>query len=145
MPVEGSESKLTDYDAERIVVAGVMRAPDLNVRRVRFILKASDFCWVHHAWLYEKCLERWQSHRECPIRLDVIYSEIVKLIGHRINRRDFGRNVGLTLWNIYDCDPTGAWCMWKARRVSDLAERRRVIHAARVRIRDAMSVRVSNR
>jgi replicative DNA helicase len=79
-------------EAERIVLAGLIRAPELNAKHAKRMLKASDFAWPHHAWLFDSCLWIWKDAKATPIRLDLLYQ---------------------------------------------IAERRRIIHAARVRIRDA--------
>lgn len=138
MPIQ-AESRLIDYDAERIVIAGLMRAPDLNVNRVRSIVNKSDFSWMHHQWLYGKCLELWYSHRHVPVRLDLIASEVLELRGSRLNRWDFGPDPCRCLLDIYQSDPTGIWCLGNAKQVRELAERRRVVQAARIRIRDAIN------
>ncbi len=139
MPLQ-ARNKLTDFAAERIVIAGLMRAPDLNVKRMKGLLCSTDFAWVHHAWLFDTCHTMWKVRKQVPLPLDVIAIRIYRLTlrDNGIDAKDFGHNIGSVLADIYESDPTGAWCVGKSRIVRSLAERRRIIHAAEVRIRDAV-------
>jgi replicative DNA helicase len=114
---------------ERVVVAGALRAPDLN----RDVLAAFDpaaFAWVGHRWLYESAVRLWKARRKVPCDLPAVWDDLKR----RGQLADLGPGVrawGAVFVEVYESDPTGAWCRGAAGRVTDLYRRR--VYLARLR------------
>jgi hypothetical protein len=132
-----AQARLTDLTAERIVLAGLMRAPEVNAVKLRGRVWPADFGYQVNGWLFAQCLDLWRDVKATPLDLGALFGRLATLTGPGLSRADFGPRPAVWLWEVYESDPTGAWCGWAAGKVRNLAERRRIIHAARVRIRDA--------
>ena len=61
----------------------------------------------------------------------------------RRDTRELGAQPARWLADLYDADPTGAWCDWACQVVKWNSNRRRTIHAAKEAMADAYAGRMA--
>jgi replicative DNA helicase len=112
-----------DEDAERVVLAGLVREPELNA--AAFGLLADDFYAYPHRLVFAAAADLWT--RLEPVGLCEVYAEL------RATRQlaDLGPRPAAWLAELIEADPTGAYCLRAAEWVRVLALRRAVLGRCR--------------
>lgn len=133
MPLPDLTRRLWSPRAERLVLCGLLRAPDLVAPRVAAVLRPDDlYHWAHRV-AYRRLLELYEAADPGP--LDLYWR--LRLTGELA---DFGGAARFAAWaaGVLAEDPTGYWAVQAAERVRWLARRRAVVRAAELAIRDAV-------
>lgn len=127
-----------DEDAERVVLCGFLRAWPTTYAEVR--RAGCDRGDLYH----DRHRRVWDAAVGCDnAGGEVDAAAVWRRLGLAGDWPEWGdaagRGCGAWLLDLLDDDPTGYWALRDAVKVRDLAVRRRVIHAARKAIRDAMA------
>lgn len=119
--------------AERVLLAGLFREPDLVTRAcIRHGVGESDLYFHAHRLVWRTV---WDLVEAGVIPdLAGVYQV---LICREQDRELNGDRSALWLAELYDADPTGAWCDWACEVVLWCSSRRAVIHRATESLRDA--------
>jgi replicative DNA helicase len=122
-----------DTKWERRLLAALMREPvPASEACVRHRLTAADF-YVHaHRLVFDAAWSLVESGG-----VPDLVSVWQTLVCRRQQRELDPRAPALWLADLYDADPTGAWCDWACEVVRWHADRRDAIHRAREVLRDA--------
>lgn len=117
-----------DEQAERVLLAGLMRERELVLRACEYSgVVVGDLYFHAHQLVWGAIWEGANGAAEVyrGLWLDGVLLEL-------------GLRPALWLADVLDEDPTGAWCYTACRTIKDTSRRRDVIHKAREAIRDAM-------
>lgn len=121
-----------DEEAERRLLAGLMREPDaVGLACIDARVAESDFYRHSHRLVWRACWALIGAGLESGAAAVFV---ALRASGHL---PDLSRRPGLWLAELLDEDPTGAWCHDAIARIKRAAVRRRVIHAALECVRDA--------
>ena len=114
-----------DRGAERRLLAGLFRAPAASADAVFDHGVTEDDLFFHPHRLVWRA---WWELVGCGA--DPTLANAYLALRAAGTLPDLGPNPALWLADLYDADPTGAWCRWACAAVRRAAARRRLAHRA---------------
>lgn len=127
---------IRDVRAERVVLAGAMRAAELVLPRLSEMGFTDDaFAVWAHRLVWRACVGLYNAGRD--VDGHAVYRRLA--MGGELN--ELGRNAAVWVAEVWDADPTGAWAWGAAKDVLALAEARAEAHRACETIRDSLTMR----